>query len=432
MKESDKNNIYRISIIPILTGNCSLCLFSIIVNIIEICIILSLKFLQSILYRLLFLISISEIINCIFHIVQSFLIIFNFNNIFLYFLNSLIIFFTDNFSIILLACLCNSMNALILKQNRKLASNQSYKLFSIIFAIALTFFYLLFFIINKDKYFYAELISWKFLYNEKYEQNSILSLNFFFYFITIFLYFLIISYSFYLIIKIQLFINEKSQEELKSKNWIKLKEFKFKMIKYPLFGALWIFPLIIYSLIEIIQKNEKNIEKSETIYFLRIKYCLFFIFNFISSIRGVLFFKLFISNEKIKKYIQFKIKNILFLENVLKNELSEIINNSSNNNTEIKTNTNKISENEYNFGLFQEGLIDDRDFERDKCDDGTSENDDESISANRPNIKSSINTMPDNNNINQSLSSLSENKKDNISIKNEKNNNPLKISELSE
>ena len=119
------------------------------------------------------------------------------------------------------------------------------------------------------------------------------------------------------------------------------------------------------------------------------------------------------------------------MENVLKNELSEIVNINSNNNININNNTNRISENEYNFHLFQEGLIDDRDMEKDKTSEESCENDDESINGNRSNIKSSINTMTDNN-INQSMSSLSENKNDNISIKNEKNNNPLKKSELSE
>ena len=65
--------------IQILSGNCILCFFSIIINVIEVSIILYFKFLHSILYHLLLFISLSEIINCIFHIFQSFLIMLNAN-----------------------------------------------------------------------------------------------------------------------------------------------------------------------------------------------------------------------------------------------------------------------------------------------------------------------------------------------------------------
>ena len=427
MKESD----IKVNIIPILTGNCTLCLFSIIVNIIEICIILSLKFLQSILYRLFFFISISEIVNCIFHIVQSFLIMLNSDIRLLYNINSFFIYFTDNFSLILLACLCDSMNGLILKQNKKISSNQSYKLFSFIFAMALTIIYFILFIIkyndDKYKYIHTELISWKFMSNEKnINEIEILSLSFFSYLITIILYFLIVVYSFYLIFRIQCFIVEKKQDETKSKNWKKLNEFIFKMIKYPLFGAIWVLPLIIYSLFEIIKKSDTNIK------FLRIKYTLFFIFSFISSIRGVLFFKLFISNEKIKKFIQYKIKNVIFLENILQDEIFEIIdNNNSNTITDASTKSNKTSDGGSKNTLFREGLVDDRDMKKDRNDDDdSSDSDDEKNNDNNLNAKNSINTVPDDNNIYQSFSSLSENKKDNIS--NSEKKNPLKISGFNE
>ena len=197
------------------------------------------------------------------------------------------------------------------------------------------------------------------------------------------------------------------------------------MIKYPIFGAIWVLPLIIYSLFEIIKKSDTNIK------FLRIKYTLFFIFSFISSIRGVLFFKLFISNEKIKKFIQYKIKNVIFLENILQDEIFEIIdNNNSNTITDASTKSNKTSEGGSKDTLFREGLVDDRDMKKDRNDDDSSDSDDEKNNDNNLNAKNSINTVPDDNNIYQSFSSLSENKKDNISISEKKN--PLKLSGFNE
>lgn len=425
--DNNDNYFQGLNITQILSGNCTVCILSIIVNIIEIKIIFSLKFLHSILYRLLFLISISEIINCTIHIVQSILIIFECSV--LYKIDTFIIFFTDTFSLILLVCLCDSMNTLIIKQNRKIATNQSYKYFSLIFAFVMTVIFFIFFIINyNDDYIYSNLISWKFLSNENISNIKFFSLNFISYLITIIIYFLLIIYSFYLIIKIQIFIKEKSQDEPKSKNWSKLNEFKLKMIKYPLYGALWVFPLIIYSLFEYINKGKTNLDDAEDRYFLRIKYFLYFAFTFTSSIRGILFFKLFISNEKIKKYIQHKIKNVIFLEKVMDDELSNWSNPSSRDSCNTMEGRGTI---------FQEGLIDDRDAKEEKNDniisqigEDDSDSDDDNISGSQCKSINENKTMPENNNA-QSLSSLSESKKEFTSLNNDKKN-PLKFSGLSE
>ena len=426
-KEYINNNILRINIIPILSGNCFLCLFSIMVNIIEILIILSLKFLHSILYHLFFLISINEIINCIFHIFQSILIIYDLNIKVLYVLNLIIIYFTDTFAIILLYCLCDSMNNLILKQKKKLSISQTYKLFSYIFSLVLTTIYFLFYIINSDdkKFIYSEIISWKFVSNENTEKINLNSANSFSYFFTIAIYSLIIAYSFYLIIKINCFIKEKSQEESKSKNWGKLKEFRIKMMKYPFFFSLWMNSLILYSLFEFFNGYNKEIKN------LKIKYFLYFVYCFISSSRGILFFKLFISNEKIKKYIHFKIKNIIFFDNVLKDEIEEIIDTPSNNNSKYT-----ISETDRNTNsLFQEGLIDDRDMKIEKKEEKNEKednNDDDSDDDEGENIvdnysaKNFRNNITDN--ITQSLSSLNESKKVNNSQDLKGKKNPLNIS----
>ena len=423
----ENRNIFVLNTTPILTGNCALCLFSIIVNFIEMKIILSLKFLNSILYRLLFFISISEIINCFFHIFQSILNIFDFNSNFLNITNSAAIYFTDTFSIILLACLCDSMNAMILKQNRKISFNRSYMYFSLIFSVVLTIIYYIFFIIkSKEKFIYTQILLWKFFSNENLNNKDIISfasLNFISYLLTIIIYGLIMVYSFILIIKIQIFIKEKNQEGKKKKN-SRLNEFRFKMIKYPIYGTFWVLPLMSYSLFEFFKQKslDPNVEFPEEIKNLRIKYFLFFFYSFISSLRGVLFFKLFISNERIKKQIQYKIKNIIFFENVLFDEISEAKEDSKNN--------KNISNNERTgSNLFQEGLIDDRDmkindeglFKDTNEDDCESDSDDDNSDRNKSKEKNINKSLPENN-IFKSVSSINEDKKENISYDYQKKN----------
>lgn len=401
--------ILEINPISILSGNCILCIFSIIINIIEVSIILYFKFLHSILYHLLLFMSLSEIVNCIFHIIQSILIMLNVENTF-YIINSFIIYFTDTFSIILLGCLCDSMNVSILKHNKKISINQSYKLFSFIFSAVLTIICFIFYILRKDKdekFIYSEFISWKFISNENLFQVNKLSINFFTYLITIAIYFLIISYSFFLIYRIYCFINEKSLDEAKK---TKLNEFKIKMIKYPFFGILWISSLFLYSFSELFFGNNDN-DIFSKVKIIKIKYFIYFIYCFISSLRGVLFFKLFISNEKIKKFIQLKIKSIIILDDIFDHEIEG---NKSKDNYSINDNDNRVDEKN---NLFQEGLIDDRDTKNNssKDEDEKSDNENNSGSDDENLIKVSSATMNKNNieeDLFQSLSSLSETTKD--------------------
>ena len=395
---NNDNNFIGINTTPILIGNIFLCIFCIIVNIIEISIILSLKFLHSILYRLLFIIAFTEIINCSFHIIQSIIIIFDISLNFFYNLHSFGIYFTDTLTMTLLTCLCDSMNALILKQNKKILTNQVYKIFSLSFASLLTIIYVILYLFNKnDIYIYSDIISWKFIYNEKIEKIDINSLYFISYSFTLIIYILLVMYCFYMIIKINIFIGEKSKDEKKSKNWAKLNEFKYKMLKYPFFGMSWVGPLGIYSLLEIINLNN-NSKINEKLNILKIKYFLFFVFTFISSVRGILFFKLFISNEKIKKYIQYKIKNIIFFKNVLKDEISELIERTPSEN-ESNEFLNKSGAPKNHFGIFQEGLIDDRDIINEKNENDSdldSEEEEENISNKQEKNAINNNTMPEN------------------------------------
>ena len=399
-------NILDINPIPILSGNCILCIFSIIINIIEVSIILYFKFLHSILYHLLLFMSLSEIINCIFHIFQSLLIMLNAKYYLLYIINSFIIYFTDTFSIILLGCLCDSMNVSIIKYNKKIFINQSYKLFSFIFSAILTIICFIFYIISTDeKFIYTELISWNFISNENLYQVEKLSINFFSYLFTIVIYFLIISYSFFLIFRIYCFINEKSLDNAKK---IKLNEFKFKMIKYPFFGFLWISSLILYSFSELFFGNNNNNIFSK-VKIIKMKYFIYFIYCFISSLRGVLFFKLFISNEKIKKFIQLRIKSIIILDNIFYHEIEGM---------ETKDNYNDAKEDE-NHNLFQEGLIDDRDAKKNSSEEDEKNNSENTGNSDEENIIKNNSAIMNRDNIEydlfQSLSSLSGSTKDIVS-----------------
>ena len=367
MIEIEEQQTNGINTIPILRGNCLLCIFSIILNIIEIKIILSLKFLKSILYRLLYLISISEIINCVIHIVQSILIIYDINQKALYIIISIIIYFTDTFFLVLLVCLCDAMNTMILKQNKQISSNKTYKYISLIIALLLTILYCLFLfgiIKNKNNNLYLNLISWKFISNEDiFNYGNIF--EYFSYYITIIIYFIIIVYSFVLISKIWFFIKEKSQDESRPKNWAKLNEFIIKMLKYPAYGALWVFPHIFYSLFEISKKTKDDIN------IIRWKYFLYFIYTFISSIRGILFFKLFISNERIKKYIQSKIQNITFFQSIINDDINNYL---------VENKKNSITNNLIELGgtknsLLKEGLLEEKDMKINNVD--SNENDED-------------------------------------------------------
>jgi hypothetical protein len=329
----------------------------------------------------------------------------------LYIINSFIIYFTDTFSIILLGCLCDSMNVSIIKHNKKIFINQSYKLFSFIFSAILTIICFIFYIISSDeKFFYTELISWNFISNENLHQVEKLSINFFSYLFTIVIYSLIISYSFFLIYRIYCFINEKSLDNAKN---IKLKEFKIKMIKYPFFGLLWIFSLMLYSFSELFfGNNDNNIFSKVKI--IKIKYFIYFIYCFISSLRGVLFFKLFISNEKIKKFIKLRIKSMIILDNIFEEGIQT--NDKYNNNDDIKEDEKQ--------NIFQEGLIDDRDINKNisKEENEKSDNKNTSSSDNENNIKNNSAIMNINNfeeDLIQSLSSMSEESKD-IASENQK------------
>ena len=71
------------------------------------------------------------------------------------------------------------------------------------------------------------------------------------------------------------------------------------MLQYPILGLYFIFPLIVYSYIELY----KDTSQLKDLTYLRIRYIIFNIYCFMNSTRGWMFFRVFISNEKIKIYL---------------------------------------------------------------------------------------------------------------------------------
>jgi hypothetical protein len=136
------------------------------------------------------------------------------------------------------------------------------------------------------------------------------------------IYLLILIFSFVCIFLIQAFVkdrgnipsNMESEESIikdKSiKSSLKLRTFKLKLLSYPFLNFAYIIPLSVYLWIEYayLAYNEKY---QENMRYLRLRYIFYNIYCFMNSIRGFLYFRVFIDNEKIKMYL---FKNFLFFD----------------------------------------------------------------------------------------------------------------------
>lgn len=321
-----------ISTSPFLEGNIFLSILSVICSLLTVGICFSLKYCHSVLYRLFLCISISEVFNGLCHIIQSLITLLKSKyekyteaysekyslNIVL----TILIYSTDAFSLVFLARICFSIYMLILKQGKK-SSEKFYKILSIFIPIVTTLIYIVILFLNDLDDIYYNIINWKFLHNLKYKKKFSTSISIFF---TMFVYLILIIFSFRNILKIDNFIKKKIKEDEKQQNVIRLQKFTKKIYNYPLLGIIWAFPLFLYSMIEFFDNQDLNVIN---INFIRLKNFFYGINCFISSIRGFLFFQLFASNEKIRKYISHKLEifglfnNIIFIK--LKNDLYNIL-----------------------------------------------------------------------------------------------------------
>lgn len=174
-------------------------------------------------------------------------------------------------------------------------------------------------------------------------------------FTTIF-YWILVIFSLVMIILIQIFIKDRAtlpsgetgedeeNEDKTTKSSLKLRSFRIKLFSYPLLNLAYVIPIQILAWIEFSFLSDKD-HNIENMSFLRTRYAFYNIYCFMNSIRGWLFFKVFILNEKIKKLLFDKYLNFEIFKTIDKiNEYDELLNNRSSNVIE-STNLTKFEKN---------------------------------------------------------------------------------------
>ena len=278
-------------------------ILSLFCSIITILIYLRVKSLRTIIYKLFFHIAINETISRCAHIIH-FLNLYIIKGDFVFNTSVTLIYFTDTIILIFIGFSCYTMFELILKQNKRI-NNQ----FSIFLKVAYCISALLaglfiFLSINMGDDLYRNIIALNFIKDSKEKGNKLAPLL-----TTSIIYFILVVYSSYKVIKIQLFIrkrgeiNEGEEEanaaDKKKQKSLKLKSFKNKMMQYPFLGIYYFVPLVVYSFIEYF----KDRESEDNLNYLKSRYIFYNINCFLNSIRGWMFFRVFISNEKIKMFL---------------------------------------------------------------------------------------------------------------------------------
>ena len=267
---------------------------------ITILIYLRVKSLRTIIYKLFFHVAIQETISRCAHIIEFFNIQIDSSIIFN--ICAVLIYFTDTNILIFVTFFCYAMYELILKQNKKI-NNQFNNYLYAIFAISATITGI-FFIIPVEKRnneIYRNIITLTFIKDTDRDSGKKLATLL----MTNIIYFLLIIYSTIKVVQIQLFIrksgdindaeDDKSGEKKNQKS-LKLRSFQNKMYQYPLLGYYFFIPLCVYSFMEFYTNDEK-------MRYLRARYIFYNIYCFMNSIRGYMFFRVFISNEKLRMFL---------------------------------------------------------------------------------------------------------------------------------
>lgn len=276
-------------------------------SIITILIYFNVKYLRTVIYRLFFQIAINESINRFAHILHY--INLSFNNSIFFCIYIILIYFTDLNILILSTFSCYAMYEQIIKQNRNLNNNLSLIIkifygFSIIVTIVFFIVSIVEHVNDRDIELIRNVIALNFIKDSDVQGNKLAPLL-----LTSILYFLLVVYGFFKIFAIQIFIRKRGdmnevEEEInesliKRHKSLKLISFKNKMMQYPLLGLFFFLPLISYTMIEYFKGDNKE----DNLSYLRIRFLFYNINCFINSIRGCLYFKVFISNEKIKMFL---------------------------------------------------------------------------------------------------------------------------------
>ena len=309
-------------------------LLSLFCSVITILIFLRIKSLRTIIYKIFFLIAICETTSRIFHILE-FLNSISFDNAIFLKICSIFIYLTDTAILCFLALSCLTMYELIIKQNKKINIHfPLYVKIAVGLSILLTIIYGVLLFWNhsnnmQDINLYGAIITLNFpkdkreeeIYQQedyKYDLTVIIGTNI--------VYGIIVIYTIGIVYMIHSFIRKReylgymeedrySENKFRQKSF-KLKSFKNKLLQYPIIGVCFFFPLVILSIIELNNKmqwlennrkvkidEENEVDVQGNLDFLRVRFIFYNINCFLNSIRGWLYFKIFISNEKIKIFL---------------------------------------------------------------------------------------------------------------------------------
>lgn len=304
--ELDTNStLYAIFIFSVISVFCST---------ITIIIYFKIKSLRTLIYRFFFHVAFNEWLSRL-----SYLILFIAEikgyNIHMFRISANLIIFTDTNIILLVTFTCFGMHQLILKQDIKL-SEKFNKISIILYSISLVLTALLYgtsfchkLIDNNKNYrdtnLYRNVVCLFFItdyYNES--LPSILIIN------CIYIPLLIASFVF--IFLIQAFVKDRAgivninegEDDIMDKSIkssLKLRTFKLKLLLYPILNLFYILPLLSYIWIEYYYLFNYKTTKGD-INMLRVRYSFYNIYCFMNSIRGYIFFYVFLDNEKIKEF----------------------------------------------------------------------------------------------------------------------------------
>lgn len=290
---------------------------SVICSTITIIIYFRIKSLRTLIYQFFLHVAFNEWLSRL-----SYLILFiaevSGYNIHMFRTSAVLINFTDTNIILLVTFACFGMYQLILKQNVKL-SEKFHKISIILYSVSVVFTVILFClswahskIINSnedrtDTDIYRNAIC-LFITEDYFDERSSKSIIF-----INCIYIPLLIASFVFIILIQVFVKDRSgisnineAEEINKdksiKSSLKLRTFKMKLLLYPLLNLAYIVPLIVYLWIEFFYLDNYK-QYCDKMYMLRIRYAFYNIYCFMNSIRGYIFFIVFINNEKIKDYL---------------------------------------------------------------------------------------------------------------------------------
>ena len=297
-------------------------IISVFCSTITIIIYLRMKSLRTLIYHFFFHVAFNEWLSKL-----SYLLLFTIDknyNITVFRISSFLIYLTDTNILVLVAFVCFGMYQLILKQNTKLSLIfHKISIFLYAFSLIMT---IIFFVISdhepdtssdheRDRDLFRNALSLYFITDgDTFSLSSLIFTNVF--------YWLLFLFAVVNIVLIQIFVKDRANlssnvsdvqmvnEDKKIKSSLKLRTFRLKIMSYPVLILAYVLPLIVYTWIEYGYLNNEELHSGDMGY-LRVRYIFYNIYSFFSSIRGWLFFRVFITNEKIKIYI---FKKYLFFE----------------------------------------------------------------------------------------------------------------------